>query len=89
MITISRERMKELLVAEMTLAALESGGVDNWEWHGYAMREYLDMILGDYDKEDFMRWVDEHKNEDQTREEFIDDMGIEDFVDYEMDGGVY
>lgn len=89
MITISRERMKELLVAEMTLAALKSGGVDNWEWHGYAMREYLDMILGDYDKEDFMRWVDEHKDEDQTREEFIEEMDIEDFVDYEMDGGVY
>ena len=89
MITIPKKRMNHLLVAEMTLAALESGGVDNWAWHGYAMREYLDMILGDYDKEDFMRWVDEHKDKDQTREEFIDEMGIEDFVDYEMDGGIY
>ena len=36
-ITISKEEYKRLLDAEITLRALVSAGVDNWEGYGYAM----------------------------------------------------
>jgi len=39
--TISEDRLKELLKAESQLRALEAGGVDNWIGYGEAMREYL------------------------------------------------
>ena len=29
---VSKERLLELLEAELTLQALENGGVDSWEW---------------------------------------------------------
>lgn len=36
-ITISKKRYKELLRTEKELAALEAGGVDNWEWYSEAL----------------------------------------------------
>ena len=86
MITISKERMKNLLAAEMKLYALECGGVDNWTWYGYSIDEYLKGIINDYDQEDFLRWVDDHRTED--RESFIASMRFEDFAEYEIDRGL-
>lgn len=39
---IEESRLKELLEIEARLAALEYGGVDNWEWYGESLSHYLD-----------------------------------------------
>lgn len=36
-VTITEEEYKSLLQSARELQALESGGVDNWEWYGEAM----------------------------------------------------
>ena len=38
---ISKKRLLELLEAEAILDALESGGVDNWEWYGMSRHDFL------------------------------------------------
>ena len=38
---VSREELLELLEARNRLAALESGGVDNWDWYSDSFHEYL------------------------------------------------
>ena len=38
---ICESELLELLTAYHRLAALENGGVDNWEWHDYAVMDYL------------------------------------------------
>lgn len=42
---VSEEQLLNLLEASAKLAALESGGVDNWHWYGDCMREYLQEII--------------------------------------------
>ena len=39
---ISEELLVELMTDSLTLAALESGGVDNWEWYGESCCDFLD-----------------------------------------------
>ena len=39
---ICESELLELLTAYHRLAALENGGVDNWEWHGYSIADYLE-----------------------------------------------
>lgn len=34
---IDENRLRELLIAEYKLNALETGGVDNWDWYGEAL----------------------------------------------------
>lgn len=41
MVMVSREDLKEMLEAQMRLAALENGGVDNWEWIGESTSDFL------------------------------------------------
>ena len=38
---VSREELLELLEARNRLAALESGGVDNWNWYSDSFHDYL------------------------------------------------
>jgi len=38
---ISRDRLRHLLEDEATLAALEAGGVDNWEFYGDSLEDHL------------------------------------------------
>ena len=38
---IKKELLIELIKDSLTLAALESGGVDNWEWAGESCGDYL------------------------------------------------
>lgn len=40
---ISEERLRELLEEEARYIALENGGVDNWEWYGASIQEYLSL----------------------------------------------
>ena len=39
---ICESELLELLAAYHQLAALENGGVDNWEWYGYSVADYLE-----------------------------------------------
>ena len=39
---IEESRLKQLLESEARLDALEWGGVDNWEWYGESLNQYLD-----------------------------------------------
>lgn len=41
-ITIDKAEYDELLRRSRKLAALENGGVDNWEWYGESMQAYWD-----------------------------------------------
>jgi len=43
---ISVEEYYKLKRAQAMLRALEAGGVDNWEWHDEAYREYLRYSKG-------------------------------------------
>lgn len=36
-VTISKQKYIELLIAEMELTRLESGGVDNWQWYSESL----------------------------------------------------
>ena len=40
-IKIEQRKLLDLLEAYFKLAALESGGVDNWEWYGDSLCQYL------------------------------------------------
>lgn len=42
---ITKERLLELLEAELKLICLERDGVDNWEWYMEGSAEYLSEIL--------------------------------------------
>lgn len=40
-VKIEQKKLLALLEAYFKLAALESGGVDNWEWYGDSLCQYL------------------------------------------------
>lgn len=56
-IKISVRELVDFLVAKETLARLESGGVDNWEWYGESlnphgapsMDEFKEMLVKKYE----------------------------------------
>ena len=37
---VEEKKLKELIESELRLAALESGGVDNWEWYGDSLFDF-------------------------------------------------
>lgn len=41
---VDRELLKDLLISDSRLAALERGGVDNWEWYGESISDYLEEV---------------------------------------------
>ena len=41
---ITEKRLKELERAELKLTALENGGVDNWVYYEFALKEYSETI---------------------------------------------
>ena len=41
-VKIEQRKLLDLLEAYFKLAALESGGVDNWEWYGDSLCQYLE-----------------------------------------------
>lgn len=53
MILIPRETLFDLICDSNTLAALEIGGVDNWEWYGESIRDYVDT----WKRENPCRWI--------------------------------
>ncbi|MDY5667909.1 MAG: hypothetical protein SPK43_01450 [Candidatus Onthovivens sp.] len=41
-ILIEREKLISLISDSLKLQALENGGVDNWEWYGASITDFLD-----------------------------------------------
>lgn len=43
------------MLAELNLSALEQGGVDNWEWYGASVSDFLNCLSEEYEQnfEDF------------------------------------
>lgn len=39
---ISYSELRELLHDSLMLAALEGGGVDNWEWYGTSISDFIE-----------------------------------------------
>jgi hypothetical protein len=39
---ISKDQLQEYIKAYLELAALENGGVDNWEWYGESFYNYAE-----------------------------------------------
>ena len=68
-VKIEQRKLINLLEAYFKLAALESGGVDNWEWYGDSLCQYLEedemsTTQDDYDfrdmAENYMKfWIEE------------------------------
>lgn len=50
-VTISEAEYTRLLMDEKILAALEAGGVDNWEWYSESLRD-AGLFPDDEDEED-------------------------------------
>ncbi len=45
---IPKDELKDLLYDSLTLQALECGGVDNWDWYGASIADFIKMAKGDY-----------------------------------------
>lgn len=48
-VTISKKEYEELLHRDKMLTALESGGVDNWEWYFESLQEYYPEYLEQFE----------------------------------------
>lgn len=83
-IAIPAHELVELLADQMKLSALESGGVDNWSAHGWAMSDYMEELPSCYDTEKLSMWAAMEKPNDMTIEEYIEDMSIEDYARFEV-----
>lgn len=59
---ISEKRLKELLEKETRYDALKNGGVDNWEWYGISIQNYLSL----YKANAIYEIVNERVNEFET-----------------------
>lgn len=71
---IPEYKLRELLEDSNKLAALECGGVDNWDWYGYSIHNYIeDFCKNNYDlvKETF-------------GEEDMEDFGIREMSELEL-----
>ena len=38
---VEEKKLKELIESQLKLAALESGGVDNWAWYGESLYDFI------------------------------------------------
>ena len=83
-IAVPASEMIELITCQMKLCALESGGVDNWSAYGWAIGDYQEELVNGYGPA-FWEWVNKVKSKDETAEEYVEDMGFEDFARYEVD----
>lgn len=39
--TLTKNELKKLITAQLRLAALEFGGVDNWEWYSESIEDFI------------------------------------------------
>ena len=79
---VPKEELIELIEALYKLAALESGGVDNWEWCGESISDFLDRY-----------WIENHDalikffnlTTEEEIEEFKGDFSFSDIAQFEID----
>ena len=79
---IPKEELIELIEALYKLAALENGGVDNWEWCGESISDFLDRY-----------WIENHDalikffnlTTEEEIEEFKGDFSFSDIAQFEID----
>lgn len=45
---VPKDELKELLYDSLKLQALDCGGVDNWEWFGASIEDFIDAAKVDY-----------------------------------------
>lgn len=76
---ISKDDLYELLKAANRYWALDYGGVDNWEWYGDSVQDYIRAYLED-DK-DFRKKIHLATEEDGDD---IEDISICDIAEYEL-----
>lgn len=75
---ISRGELLELLEAQYRLAALERGGVDNWQWYGESNSDFLE----DYINENKHLLTEGMEPEDA--EEYLEDFCFSDIAKFEI-----
>jgi len=79
---VPKEELTELIEALYKLAALESGGVDNWEWCGESMADFLDRYwIENYDA--LIKFF--NLTTEEEIEEFKDDFSFADIAQFEVD----
>ena len=79
---VPKEELIELIEALYKLAALESGGVDKWEWCGESISDFLDRY-----------WIENHDalikffnlTTEEEIEEFKGDFSFSDIAQFEID----
>lgn len=45
---VPKDELKDLLYDSLQLQALDCGGVDNWDWYGASIRDFIDAAKTDY-----------------------------------------
>lgn len=45
---VPKDELKELLCDSLTLQALEVSGVDNWDWYGASITDFIEAAKVDY-----------------------------------------
>ena len=83
-IAISAKEYQELLASSMKLCALESGGVDCWNFYGESLHDFKRELPDSYG-DAFWQWVEYMKSDDETCEDYVDNMTINDFAGFEVD----
>ena len=73
MYMISESELKDLLTSHYTLKALNRGGVNNWEWHGESIGNFI---------EGWLRSMEATFGCDMS--DSADDFTIEDIAEYEL-----
>ena len=75
---LSRGELLELLEAQYRLAALERGGVDNWNWYSEALGDFL-MEYKTENKHLLSAGMDKEKVK-----EYFDDFDFADVAEFEL-----
>lgn len=83
-IAITAEEYQDLLASSMKLCALECGGVDCWNWYGESLDNFKRELPDSYG-DAFWQWVKHMKSDDETCEDYVDNMTIDDFAGFEVD----
>lgn len=79
---VPKEELIELIEALYKLAALESGGVDNWEWCGESISDFLDRYwIENYDA--LIKFF--NLTTEEEIEEFKGDFSFSDIAQFEVD----
>lgn len=81
-ICITEEQYQQLVTDSITLAALQNGGVDNWEWHWEVINNFIYEYLRE-NREDFLKYAThmgiDIENE-QELQEFEDEICIDELA---------